>query len=422
MSNGIDNHGPSTPPFLNIQSPDFKNFRSFVRSPSNPSFLNQTLSTSQYSDDSSSLSKNNQHQQQQLLTSTTPNNDQYLMNPETNKIIDQNSQISPSNFSNNEKFQLSDMDFESAYALLTKSPTFNSPPISNNFFNSLNSPRSNQLLSVQTSNNFLDHHNITELQDFLFRSKTPSPKPSPKFTSTTDFFKINNSPKFWKNNIENGTSPNSILDLESLINYFPKTNKEEQLLSVNETDALEKFLDSIIDEKKDHLNDKDDFHSNLVQQKNLQDEDHHEVTNELQPPLTLNNKNNNKVLTNNVNSQIQEKISVKGIKRDSINSSSDNEDELIKIKEETISQPQPKKQRKKRKNLLSEEEKKMNHITSEQRRRGLIKDAFEELVGLLPLEDNKKTKWKKSVILDYTALEIEKLIKTNEELKRLLKT
>ena len=73
--------------------------------------------------------------------------------------------------------------------------------------------------------------------------------------------------------------------------------------------------------------------------------------------------------------------------------------------------------RKDKKQLLSDNEKRMNHVVSEQRRRKLIKDGFEQLVEIIPgLNDVNSTS--KSTVLFKTAEYIKELEQRVEMLTR----
>ena len=73
--------------------------------------------------------------------------------------------------------------------------------------------------------------------------------------------------------------------------------------------------------------------------------------------------------------------------------------------------------RKDKKTLLSDSEKRMNHVVSEQRRRKLIKDGFEQLVEMIPgLNDVNGTS--KSTVLFKTAEYIKELEQRVEMLTR----
>jgi hypothetical protein len=229
------------------------------------------------------------------------------------------------------KFTLADMDFESAYALLTQSPNFNMTPMSHG----------------------MPSLNDSEFKDILnFKSQSPSPK-----------------------------IPTPVMNLETL-QGFPQY---DELLSVNETNALEHFLDSIIEKPDKTKHDqvpKRDFLSSFP----------------------------NDVLTDSTPLGISLHPPIQPLMV------------IERHKEEAAvaEQPEvkPKTQRKRRK-LLTEEEKKMHHTTSEQRRRGQIKETFARLISLLPLNHAKKTQ-SKSIVLETAGDEIDRLIKANRELRKLL--
>lgn len=84
---------------------------------------------------------------------------------------------------------------------------------------------------------------------------------------------------------------------------------------------------------------------------------------------------------------------------------------------------------KKRRRLLTEEEKKNNHINSEQKRRNIIKDAYDDLLSLLPPDAQAgdpgrpkagKRKPPKSILLEKIAAHIENLQSINSALKQQL--
>lgn len=98
--------------------------------------------------------------------------------------------------------------------------------------------------------------------------------------------------------------------------------------------------------------------------------------------------------------------------------------------------PKQARSRRSRRKLLSEQEKRLNHTSSEKKRRHLIKTSFDNLVGKLPLDELKKqnigeesgssrssksssAKMSKFVILDLTGNEIERLKDVNDQLKLL---
>lgn len=351
---------PSTPPFLNLASPDFKSYKTFLRSPAR--------------------------------------------NGETD-----------------ERLALSEMDFEAAYAILTKSPSFNnqltptmgSPqPLLNPIPSQLHpipilpqedpnftidnqldfnpqSPRSLRYALNRSNKNSPQQQLIhspntemmNEMKEFFFKGATPSPHHSPNMIHSKLLSPMEN-----------------LVDLESL-QYF---SKYDELLSVNESNALEQFLDSIIDDKKaknthHHHQDKtfnndsidfDNAYNNAIQA--MENDDNQHNTLGLGSPL-IPNVYENKRTYNETNKQPEQIV---------------------------------KKERKKRK-VLSEEQKKLNHTTSEQRRRTAIKDAFDNLVALLPTlnQDTSLSKRKnlpKSVVLEKTVSQIETLINANNELKRIL--
>lgn len=253
------NNAPRTPPVVNL-TPDFRSYRAFLKSP----------------------------------------------NPDVD-----------------DKFTLSEMDFESAYAMLTQSPNFHMTPTMNS----------------------VPSFPEPEFKDLLFHSQTPSPK-----------------------------IPSPMMSLETL-QGFPK---HDELLSAHETTALEHFLDSII-----------------------------EMPNKLKKE-----KADTLAFPESLESMVPAPLGT------SLPTSGVPPQHPLELEEETEQPHKSKNERKKRK-LLSEEEKKMHHLTSEQRRRGEIKEAFDRLVSLLPLNHAKKTQ-SKSVVLETAGNEINRLVHANKELRRLL--
>jgi hypothetical protein len=85
--------------------------------------------------------------------------------------------------------------------------------------------------------------------------------------------------------------------------------------------------------------------------------------------------------------------------------------------------PQPSKPpRKKRRENLSEQQKRLNHITSEQKRRNLIQQGFNDIHSLVPtLRGQRERGDSKSTVLLKTVDYIQELRMGNERLRRILK-
>jgi hypothetical protein len=85
-------------------------------------------------------------------------------------------------------------------------------------------------------------------------------------------------------------------------------------------------------------------------------------------------------------------------------------------------QPSGKPPRKKRRENLSEHQKRLNHITSEQKRRNLIQEGFNEIHSLVPtLRGQRERGDSKSTVLLKTVDYIQELREGNERLRRMLK-
>ena len=88
----------------------------------------------------------------------------------------------------------------------------------------------------------------------------------------------------------------------------------------------------------------------------------------------------------------------------------------------TSPQPGGKPPRKKRRENLSEQQKRINHITSEQKRRNLIQEGFNEIHSLVPtLRGQRERGDSKSTVLLKTVDYIRELREGNERLRRMLK-
>jgi hypothetical protein len=88
----------------------------------------------------------------------------------------------------------------------------------------------------------------------------------------------------------------------------------------------------------------------------------------------------------------------------------------------TSPQPQSKHSRKKRRENLSEAQKRLNHITSEQRRRNLIQQGFNEIHNIVPtLRSQRERGDSKSVVLLKTVDYLLELKAGNDRLRRMLK-
>lgn len=320
---------PRTPPFLSL-SPDLRSYKTFLKSPSNV----EGVSSGQFQHQENNINNNN---------------------------------------SNNTKAFLSDMDFESAYALLTQSPNFSMTPTA-----------ALPALGDQSS--------MADFKDILFQS------PSPKLTAP----------------------PLSMTNLESFVATTPKY---EELLSVNESNALENFLDSIIDmpQRKNNAVDppKRDFFTAFPKNELEDDEIMAIPTNSLGLGLQtslMDPLEQGSQLHTSSELSLQSTLRHASLESDTYGSSVITESNTPKDSEDDL--PKVKKQRK-RKKLLTEEEKKHHHTTSEQRRRGQIKESFDRLVSLLPLDHSKKNQ-SKSVVLETAGDEIQRLLERNAELRRLL--
>lgn len=316
---------PSTPPMFGISSPDFKNFKSWVK-------------TSPFTNDFE-LSK--------------------------------------------DKFQLSDMDFEAAYAMFTAE----TPP-------QVPNPPSNPHTPITHYQHEISSH-INELHN--------QKEVGPKITSPGLANLLQNlSPQFPAAEIEN---------IALFQNY-------DELLSVNESNAIEQFLDSIMDEQNSQKSPKtqlpqalkpdplpfDDPKSDAVVFKQ-------EIAPQTEIPAipsgTISIKLND---TKNVNLPKDPNVFP-----EELNISK----EAPVIAKRSVSVSSEEKKQAKKRRLLTEEEKKYKHTSSEQRRRSVIKDAFDNLLRLLPSVIKTK-KQPKSVVLESAANEIERLIRINNELKQLL--
>jgi hypothetical protein len=308
----------------------------------------------------------------------------------------------------------------------TKTPYINSPP--HMVVPQLTAAATTAASSTSTSASSAMPFNMVSdaHHDLLFKSNTPPPLPLP----TT--------PDLGSHQQQKVPSPmDALLDIESLA-YF---SKHDELLSVNETNALEQFLDSIIDDRKT-------ISDGLVQQQAQKLHTHH--------PAYSTEKVRD--FDNAYNEAIHKMEEITGRPR-----SNEREDETRpkmglgspllanfeakllhddhKTNFSSVAGPLPtqnvkymkdqenhgQKPRKKRK-VLSEEQKKLNHTTSEQKRRIAIKEAFDDLVKLLPSlnerEEGSVSKRKnqpKSIVLERTVSDIEMLINVNNELKKLLK-
>lgn len=85
-------------------------------------------------------------------------------------------------------------------------------------------------------------------------------------------------------------------------------------------------------------------------------------------------------------------------------------------------QPSTKPSRKKRRENLSEQQKRLNHITSEQKRRNLIQQGFNEIHSLVPtLRGNRERGDSKSTVLLKTVDYLQELRMGNDRLRRILK-
>lgn len=326
---------PSTPPlFSSIPSPDFKNFKSWVR-------------TSPFTSDFD-LSK--------------------------------------------DKLQLSEMDFEAAYAMFTSK----TPPTAHATNPALASHSSISNYQSELTNQLHELHNQRE-----FGQKLTSPGLSHLLQSAV-------SPGFPPTELEN-------------LPIFPDYN---ELLSANESNAIEQFLDSIMD-GENVSKDSKQIHPQILRP---------------DPMSQVGEKGEDLGINHDVERVVPKSTQAPGTPTETISVTLNNamnidlpKDPSSFPKELNISSEIPSmptrssstassssdtRQVKKRK-LLTEDEKKFNHTSSEQRRRSVIKDAFDDLVKLLPLV-NKSKKQPKSVVLEAAANEIERVIKINNELKQLL--
>ncbi|CCH46735.1 Voltage-dependent R-type calcium channel subunit alpha [Wickerhamomyces ciferrii] len=381
---------PSTPPLFNIGSPDFKNFKSWVRS-------------SPFGNDS-----------------------------------DQGK----------DQIQLSDMDFEAAYAMFTAQtpPQVPGTPPSHQIpLTSSNSPITNYTQEI--------HQQIHDLQQNHQKNNGGNSKISMTSPGIAQF--LTNSPNL---------SPSDLDSFGIFQNY-------DELLSANESNAIEQFLDSIMDEKSSNKQNQQRAQSS--QQKQLQTPQpvqplqpltalqpdpmppspNEESSQSLQPHVQIFPKTSKLEETQHLNSNENKRCSI-DTPSPNTSSTSNTPNTSISItlnnstnlnipqdynnsfpKELGISNITPSipntrsssnssnssvisRQYKKRK-LLTEDEKKYNHTSSEQRRRSIIKNSFDNLVQLLPNVRNTK-KPTKSVVLENTAYEIERLISINNELRKLL--
>ncbi|ONH68017.1 MAX gene-associated protein [Cyberlindnera fabianii] len=287
------------------------------------------------------------------------------------------------------ELEFGDLDFESAYALLTQSPTFNvslSPPPTTAVPHPI-APQHGHQQQVHSKPSpaqfdFSTIEGSEQFKDYLFRTRTPSPRLG---------------------------SPIPLFDIEQ----FPKYS---ELLSANESTALEQFLDSIIEnpQKKNvtsEANDHISYHKDAG------------IPDGTTPPTTTGSSHSvvpfEPIITGH-----PEQLGETHVTADSsrliphiasipkLRSSPE-----VEGPDDATSQT-AKKQRKRRK-LLTDEQKKQHHTTSEQRRRGLIKESFDNLVRLLPVSQTKKNQ-PKSIILESAAAQIEKLTEANRKLKDLL--
>ncbi|ODQ62735.1 hypothetical protein WICANDRAFT_76903 [Wickerhamomyces anomalus NRRL Y-366-8] len=316
---------PSTPPLFSISSPDFKNFKSWVK-------------TSPFTNDFD-LSK--------------------------------------------DKLQLSDMDFEVAYAMFTaKTPpataSGSQTPITN-----YQSELSNQL------------HELHNQREFGYKITSPG-----------------------LSHLLQAASPNfPPTELEGL----PLFSNYDELLSVNESHAIEQFLDSIMDEQNVSKSSKQEQSESLRPDPMISEEQQYfkqedEVSSEgtskafIESPETATDIS---ITFNNTNINLPKDPN---IFPKELNISTDSPIPTRSSSNTSFSGSETSRPTKKRK-LLTDDEKKFNHTSSEQRRRGIIKDAFDDLVKLLPLSNKKQPK---SLVLETAAHEIERLLKINNELKQLL--
>jgi len=380
---------PSTPPLFGISSPDFKNFKTWIR-------------TSPFTNDFD-LSK--------------------------------------------DELQLSDMDFEAAYAMFTAK----TPPVHHPSTDSV--PKSNGPIGSAVPSPMTNYQ--SELTNQLHELHNHRADYNHKITSPglSHLFQHGNSPNFQSPELEN---------LAFFSNY-------DELLSVNESNAIEQFLDSIMDEQsskndaKKLEQEQEQCDESLHQHGSSSQNDHQT---QLQPPLhplphlqphlqslksdkTSHYESRGSNSTNFIKSESEfQPIIPKPSTADTISITINNtkhvnlpKDPNVFPKELNISSEIPSiptipkrslstsisssspesftAKKAKRRKLLTEEEKKFNHLNSEQKRRALIKNAFDDLVSLLPIEIRSK-KQPKSVVLETAASEIERMIEVNNELRRLL--
>lgn len=318
---------PSTPPMFGISSPDFKNFKSWVR-------------TSPFTNDFE-LSK--------------------------------------------DKFQLSDMDFEAAYAMFTAE----TPP-------QVLNPPSNPHTPITNY-----QHEISNHLNELHNQKETGPKiNSPVLANLLQSF----SPQLPTTEGEN---------IALFQNY-------DELLSVNESNAIEQFLDSIMDEQNAQKNPKNQLPQSLKPDPLPFDDPKNDGIDPVRQEISPKTENS-QIYTNKISVKLNNTKNVVNVPKDpnvfpeELNISK--EAPNVSKRSASVSSEEQKQAKKRR--LLTEEEKKYKHTSSEQRRRSVIKDAFDNLLRLLP-SVNKTKKQPKSVVLDNAANEIERLISINNELKQLL--
>ncbi|KAH3682215.1 hypothetical protein WICPIJ_006836 [Wickerhamomyces pijperi] len=427
---------PSTPPFLNIQSPDFRSYKAFLRSP-NPMNSNSNALML----DSVGLNR--------AATGTPPASTQAGY------------QIS---FHDSPSTNLDNMDFEAAYALLTQaqSPPPPPQPMSSglHYEHGFQSPRNNTFNLADLTHSNLNSSTAAnnDLKEYLFLSNTPSPKIyTPKLSTPTFLKPLPLAPH------GDSTGNADSLGIDSLLSMFPKgqtpTHSSNQvmddqlLLTENETNALDMFLDSIIDEKKPPIQ-TDPFHEHSANYFDLSEilanrhtpVSHQQLHQHLSPQRT-----NHALPLNEIHPLLKGGLGVAVTPPpSSLDMKLENHFELPPVAMVTKSPVKPiqeqkaqevadersesnvsqsstgiKKQRRKRKNLLTEDQKKKNHISSEQRRRQIIKETFDQLIRLLPESQvecktknaKKKKQMAKSDVLEVSVREIELLTKVNMEMR-----
>ncbi|GMM37047.1 hypothetical protein DASC09_043720 [Saccharomycopsis crataegensis] len=227
-------------------------------------------------------------------------------------------------------------------------------------------------------------------------------------------------------------------------NHQHSNASRQEILSENETNALQGFLDDFLVDTDDQ-NELDRLINSLGYPEDFSSNEVEEVSTATSSILPSTSKNSDHIYVSSatpIDSSYTPHLGSNSPKqppsdRNSKPDCSSSATPLVQsLKPSPVIKSAPPPKRRPRKRLLSEQEKRFNHTSSEKKRRLLIKTAFDDLVARLPLEDLQKqheqnsnhrkghgkaggAKMSKFVVLDITGNEIEKLSNLNKKLKEL---